>query len=174
MLVHGWRCFLLAENNKKGCMTAYQQPAPPPSTLWCMNLLEPDGAWGSQRKTIPNTANIAKRSGCKAEELPSRLDSRLSSSAWACACQHLNGSSGISTEHRTLGACISASCSWAVAHGNALLSTPCSQLSVHHLTHSFIHSFFHLFVRSLLRSLICSVLRQFVDIFHHSCINLPL
>ena len=146
---------------------------PPPSCLWRRNLLEPDGAWGSQRKTIPNTANVAKRSGCKAEESPSRLDSRLSSSAWACACQHLNGSSGISTEHRTLGACISASCSWAVAHGNALLSTPCSQLSVHHLTHSFIHSFFHLFVCSLLRSLICSVLRHsltysiiHVSIFH--------
>ena len=145
--------------------------APPPLT-WRRNLLEADGASGSQPKTIPNRANVAKRSGCKAEKSPSRLDSRLSSSAWACACQHLNGSSGISREHRTLGVCIYASCSWAVAHGNAMLSTPCSahtQSSVHCLT-SFL-SFIHAFRQSLTSSVLhCSLTNSIIRalIFHCS------
>lgn len=127
----------------------------PPPSCWRRNLLDPDDAWGSQQKTIPNTAGVAKHSGCKAEQSPSRSDNRLSSSSWACACQHLNGSNDISREHRTLDACIYASCSWAVAPGNALLSTPCSahtQSSVcchiHSLPLCFFLSFIHPFVHS--------------------------
>ncbi len=128
-------------------------------------LLEPDGA---QQKTIPNRANSAKCSGYKAEKSPSRSDSRLSSCPCACACQLLNGSSGISTEHRTLGACIAASCSWAVAHGNALLSTPCSartHLFVYCLSLSFFHScipFTHSFIHSFLPSIIYFFRHSFI------------